>query len=58
VSRDELQPGDLVFFDGLDHVGIWIGGNEFVDAPHTGSVVSIEKFGSWYASHYVGARRI
>ena len=58
IDERDLQPGDLVFFNGLDHVGIWIGGNEFVDAPHTGSVVSIEKFGSWYASHYVGARRI
>jgi peptidoglycan DL-endopeptidase CwlO len=58
LTRDQLQPGDLVFFDGLDHVGIWIGGGQFVDAPHTGSFVKIETFGGWYATHYVGARRI
>jgi cell wall-associated NlpC family hydrolase len=58
VPRADLQPGDLVFFDALGHVGIWIGGGEFIDAPHTGSFVSIETMDSWYASHYVGARRI
>ena len=35
-SRSELQPGDLVFFAGLGHVGIYIGGNQFIHAPHTG----------------------
>ncbi len=58
VPRDQLQPGDLVFFDGLDHVGISLGGNEFVDAPHTGDVVKIETISGWYAQNYVGARRI
>ena len=50
------QPGDLVFFDGLGHVGIYIGNGQMVDAPHTGSVVridSISGFGS-----YNGARRV
>jgi cell wall-associated NlpC family hydrolase len=59
VSRDELQPGDLVFFDGLGHVGIYIGGGQFVHAPHTGDVVKISSLAdSWYASNWVGARRI
>jgi peptidoglycan DL-endopeptidase CwlO len=59
VSRDQLQPGDLVFFDGLGHVGIYIGGGEFVHAPHTGDVVKISSLSeSWYAAAYVGARRI
>lgn len=58
VPRADLQPGDLVFFDALGHVGIWIGGGEFIDAPHTGSFVSIETMDGWYSSHYVGARRI
>jgi peptidoglycan DL-endopeptidase CwlO len=59
VSRDQLQPGDLVFFDGLGHVGIYIGGGQFVHAPHTGDVVKISSMDeSWYASTYVGARRI
>jgi cell wall-associated NlpC family hydrolase len=59
VSRDELAPGDLVFFDGLGHVGIYIGGGEFVHAPHTGDVVKISSLNdSWYSSTYVGARRL
>ena len=59
VSRDQLEPGDLVFFDGLGHVGIYIGGGQFVHAPHTGDVVKISSLSEgWYASSYVGARRI
>jgi peptidoglycan DL-endopeptidase CwlO len=59
VSKDQLEPGDLVFFDGLGHMGIYIGGGQFVHAPHTGDVVKISSLGeSWYASTYVGARRI
>jgi cell wall-associated NlpC family hydrolase len=41
VPRDQLEPGDLVFFDGLGHVGIYVGGGQFVHAPHTGDVVKI-----------------
>ena len=59
VARDQLQPGDLVFFDGLGHVGIYIGGDQFVHAPHTGDVVKVSSLNEgWYASSYVGARRI
>jgi cell wall-associated NlpC family hydrolase len=59
VSRDQLQPGDLVFFDGLGHVGIYIGGDQFVHAPHTGDVVKVSSLNEgWYASSYAGARRI
>jgi cell wall-associated NlpC family hydrolase len=59
VSRDQLQPGDLVFFDGIGHVGIYIGGGEFVHAPHTGDVVKVSSLSEgWYAATYVGARRI
>ena len=48
VSRDQLQAGDLVFFDGLGHVGIYIGGGQFVHAPHTGDVVKISSLDeSW-----------
>ena len=57
VPSDELQPGDLVFFDGLDHVGIYIGGGQFVHAPHTGDVVKITTLAA-YGGSYVGARRI
>ena len=41
VSRDQLAPGDLVLFNGLGHMGIDIGGGQFVHAPHTGDVVKI-----------------
>jgi cell wall-associated NlpC family hydrolase len=59
VSQDQLQPGDLVFFDGLGHVGLYIGGGQFIHAPHTGDVVKISSLSeSWYAATYVGARRI
>jgi peptidoglycan DL-endopeptidase CwlO len=58
VPRDQLQPGDLVFFDGLGHAGIYIGGNQFIHAPHTGDVVKISTIDGWYSSGYVGARRL
>jgi peptidoglycan DL-endopeptidase CwlO len=59
VSRDQLQPGDLVFFDGLGHMGIYIGGDQFIHAPHTGDVVKISSMNDgWYASTYVGAKRV
>jgi cell wall-associated NlpC family hydrolase len=58
VSRDQLQPGDLVFFSGLGHMGIYIGGGQFIHAPHTGDVVKISSMSGYYSSAYVGARRI
>ena len=59
VSRDQLQPGDLVFFDHLNHVGIYIGNDQFVHAPHTGDVVRVSSLSeNWFATNYVGARRI
>jgi peptidoglycan DL-endopeptidase CwlO len=58
VSRDQLQAGDLVFFNGLGHVGIYIGGGQFIHSPHTGDVVKISSLTGWYASTYVGARRL
>jgi cell wall-associated NlpC family hydrolase len=59
VAFDELQPADLVFFNGLGHMGMYIGGGQFIHAPHTGDVVKISSlYEDWYASTYVGARRI
>ncbi len=59
VSRDQLEAGDLVFFDGLGHMGIYIGGDQFIHSPHTGDVVKISSLADpWYAATYVGARRI
>jgi cell wall-associated NlpC family hydrolase len=56
VSRDQLQPGDLVFFNALDHVGIYIGGGQMIHAPHTGDVVKIAPLSD--GGSYVGARRL
>ena len=58
VSQSQLAPGDIVFFSGLGHAGIYAGGGTFVHAPHTGDVVKVSSMSGWYASSYVGARRI
>ncbi|MGH3137579.1 MAG: NlpC/P60 family protein [Gaiellaceae bacterium] len=57
VPYDQLAPGDLVFFSGLGHMGIYIGGGQFVHAPHTGDVVRISSMSERWGS-YVGARRL
>ena len=58
VPRNRLEPGDVVFFNGLGHVGIYIGRGRFVHSPHTGDVVKVSRFSDgWYSSTYVGARR-
>jgi peptidoglycan DL-endopeptidase CwlO len=58
VPRDQLQPGDLVSFNGVSHVGIYVGRGRFVHSPHTGDVVKISRLSEgWYRSTYDGARR-
>jgi peptidoglycan DL-endopeptidase CwlO len=47
VPLDQIQPGDLVFLRvDLGHMGMYIGGGEFIHAPHTGDVVRIAKISS------------
>jgi cell wall-associated NlpC family hydrolase len=58
VSRSELQPGDIVFFNNLGHDGIYIGGNQFIHSPHTGDVVKISSITGYYSDNWVGARRV
>jgi len=59
VGRRSLRPGDLVFFAGLGHVGLWIGHGRFIHAPQTGEVVSVASLShGWYASDYSGAVRL
>ena len=64
ISKDELQPGDIVFFantytSGLSHVGIYAGGGQFIHAPNSRSTVSYSDLTSGYwAEHYYGARRM
>ena len=59
VSRDQLATGDLVFFDGGGHVGIYVGGGSYVHAPRSGESVRVDSLNdSWSSSHYSGATRI
>jgi cell wall-associated NlpC family hydrolase len=63
VSREELQPGDLVFFNTMrktfSHVGIYLGDNQFVHAPRSGGHVRVEDLqGSYWKKRFNGARRI
>jgi len=59
VSREQLEPGDLVFFNGLGHNGIYLGGGQFIHSPHTGDVIKISTLSeAWYAATYVGAKRL
>jgi len=58
IPTSALAPGDLVFFDGLGHVGIYIGNGEFIHAPHTGTVVQIASLSGYWAAHLDGARRV
>ena len=64
VSREEMQPGDIVFFantyaSGLSHVGIYVGNGNFIHSPSTGDVVKISSLDSnYYSSHFYGARRL
>lgn len=65
VSKDSLQPGDLVFFSSTysasyaSHVGIYIGNGQFIHAANSRSGVTITSLSEdWYASRYIGARRV
>ncbi len=62
ISRDELKPGDLVFFNTLrrtfSHVGIYVGDNKFIHSPRAGGEVRIEDMNlSYWTRRYNGARR-
>lgn len=56
IARGDLQPGDLVFFGSpIHHVGMYVGGGNFIEAPYTGARVRITSLGN--RSDYVGATR-
>jgi cell wall-associated NlpC family hydrolase len=57
VGYSRLVPGDLVFFYGLSHVGMYVGRGRFIDAPHSGAVVRLTPLASRRSSFY-GARRL
>ena len=63
VNRDELQPGDLVFFNTMrltfSHVGIYVGDNKFIHSPSKGTAVRVDDLGSLYwDKRFDGARRL
>ena len=63
VKRDDVEPGDLVFFEtvskGASHVGIALGNEQFVHAPSSRGVVRVERYTSdYWKKRYVGARRV
>ncbi len=53
VSYDELQPGDLVFTYGGDHVGIYVGGGQYIHAPQPGDSVKVGNITSFYCARRV-----
>ena len=55
VPSGSLESGDMVFFNGGGHMGIYIGGGQYVHAPHTGDVVKVSSLGE--RSDYMGAVR-
>jgi cell wall-associated NlpC family hydrolase len=58
VPRSLMQPGDLLFFSGLGHVGMYIGRGRMVHAPRSGRLVEVVRLGrSSYGSRVVGVRR-
>lgn len=63
ISREELQPGDLVFFNTMrltfSHVGIYVGDNKFIHSPSKGTSVRVDDLGSLYWNkRFDGARRL
>ncbi|MBM3271534.1 MAG: C40 family peptidase, partial [Candidatus Sericytochromatia bacterium] len=64
VPKDQLQPGDLVYFKGtykpgVSHIGIYLGDGKFAHAPKTGDVVKVSNLNdAYYQQHWGGARRV
>ncbi len=58
ISVSALEPGDLLFYDGVGHVAMYVGDGEIIDAPQTGlDVEKIPMSTAWYADNFVGAAR-
>ena len=58
ITRERLQPGDVVFFDGLHHAGIYVGDGRFIHARRSGHGVIVSGLDeSWYRTRWVGGRR-
>lgn len=58
VAQGRMKPGDVLFFSGLGHVGLYLGRGRMVHAPHSGRLVEVVTLGrSHYGERLVGARR-
>ncbi len=58
VSKADLVPGDVVFFDGIGHEAMYVGGGMIIDAPQTGEVIRLLPLDTgWYAQNYDGGAR-
>jgi peptidoglycan DL-endopeptidase CwlO len=58
ISVSALQPGDLLFYNGIGHVAMYVGGGMFIDAPAPGLVVrELPMSTDWYAQNFDGAAR-
>lgn len=62
VSINELQPGDLIFFNtrrgSNTHIGIYLGANKFIQSPRTGENIQISDLSGYWAQHFNGAKRV
>ena len=59
VPESGMAPGDILFFEGLGHVGIYLGRGRMVHAPNTGRNVEVVRLGTaYYGSRLIGARRV
>jgi cell wall-associated NlpC family hydrolase len=59
ISESRLRPGDVLFFEGLGHVGLYLGRGRMVHAPQTGRSVEVVRLGEpGYGGHLIGARRV
>ncbi len=59
VREGNMEPGDILFFEGLGHVGLYLGSGRMVHAPQTGRNVEIVRLGSTnYGTRLIGARRV
>jgi len=58
ISVNDIQPGDLLYYDGIGHVAMYVGGGYMIDAPHTGAVVEKVLMNEpWYTANFDGAAR-
>jgi cell wall-associated NlpC family hydrolase len=59
VRADDMEPGDILFFEGLGHVGLYLGSGRMVHSPETGRNVEVVRLaGTNYGARLIGARRV